>query len=163
MLGSDISFRRASSACCRPVCAGSSCDQSQVKFLPACSLHGAFGGNACAPSKLGWSGTLGGRGLFARSHGTARCIGTPVIAWGLRLDRMAMVALGIRGIRDLFSAVWSSFRCAMQGILGRRRSCPGFPGRRDLWRALIPGRMKPARRIPLDLAGLVADVSEGAG
>jgi len=27
-----------------------------------------------------------------------------VIAWGLALDRMAMVALGIRDIRDLFSA-----------------------------------------------------------
>jgi len=27
----------------------------------------------------------------------------PVIAWGLGLDRMAMVALGIQDIRDLFT------------------------------------------------------------
>jgi phenylalanyl-tRNA synthetase alpha chain len=28
----------------------------------------------------------------------------PVIAWGLGLDRMAMVALGIQDIRDLFTS-----------------------------------------------------------
>jgi phenylalanyl-tRNA synthetase alpha chain len=31
-------------------------------------------------------------------------VSVPVIAWGLGLDRMAMVALGIHDIRDLFSA-----------------------------------------------------------
>jgi phenylalanyl-tRNA synthetase alpha chain len=30
-------------------------------------------------------------------------VDVPVIAWGLGLDRMAMVALGIHDIRDLFS------------------------------------------------------------
>jgi phenylalanyl-tRNA synthetase alpha chain len=30
-------------------------------------------------------------------------VDVPVIAWGLGLDRMAMVALGIKDIRDLFS------------------------------------------------------------
>jgi phenylalanyl-tRNA synthetase alpha chain len=30
-------------------------------------------------------------------------VSVPVIAWGLGLDRMAMVALGIHDIRDLFS------------------------------------------------------------
>jgi phenylalanyl-tRNA synthetase alpha chain len=31
-------------------------------------------------------------------------VNVPVIAWGLGLDRMAMVALDIHDIRDLFSA-----------------------------------------------------------
>jgi phenylalanyl-tRNA synthetase alpha chain len=30
-------------------------------------------------------------------------VSVPVIAWGLGLDRMAMVALGIHDIRDLFT------------------------------------------------------------
>jgi phenylalanyl-tRNA synthetase alpha chain len=30
-------------------------------------------------------------------------VDVPVIAWGLGLDRMAMVALGIHDIRDLFT------------------------------------------------------------
>jgi phenylalanyl-tRNA synthetase alpha chain len=51
---------------------------------------------------LGWI-ELGGAGIFrpevTRPHG----IDTPVIAWGLGLDRMAMIALGIRDIRELFT------------------------------------------------------------
>ena len=53
--------------------------------------------------KLGWI-ELGGAGIFrpevTRPHG----IDVPVIAWGLGLDRMAMVALDIQDIRDVFSA-----------------------------------------------------------
>lgn len=52
--------------------------------------------------KLGWV-ELGGAGIFrpevTRPHG----IECPVIAWGLGLDRMAMVALGIDDIRHLFA------------------------------------------------------------
>ncbi|HBP22854.1 MAG TPA: phenylalanine--tRNA ligase subunit alpha [Planctomycetes bacterium] len=51
---------------------------------------------------LGWI-ELGGAGIFrpevTRPHG----IEAPVIAWGLGLDRMAMVALGIKDIRHLFT------------------------------------------------------------
>lgn len=51
---------------------------------------------------LGWM-ELGGAGIFrpevTRPHGVE---GT-VIAWGLGLDRMAMVALGIKDIRHLFT------------------------------------------------------------
>lgn len=51
---------------------------------------------------LGWV-ELGGAGIFrpevTRPHG----IDVPVIAWGLGLDRMAMVALDIQDIRELFS------------------------------------------------------------
>ncbi|OGW99136.1 MAG: hypothetical protein A3K11_13775 [Nitrospirae bacterium RIFCSPLOWO2_12_FULL_63_8] len=53
--------------------------------------------------RLGWM-ELGGAGLF-RPEGTLPLgVDVPVIAWGLGLDRMAMVALGIHDIRDLFSS-----------------------------------------------------------
>lgn len=51
---------------------------------------------------LGWI-ELGGAGIFrpevTRPHG----VDCPVIAWGLGLDRMAMVALGVKDIRHLFT------------------------------------------------------------
>jgi phenylalanyl-tRNA synthetase alpha chain len=51
---------------------------------------------------LGWI-ELGGAGVFrpevTRPHG----VKSPVIAWGLGLDRMAMVALGLKDIRHLFT------------------------------------------------------------
>ena len=52
---------------------------------------------------LGWV-ELGGSGLFRPELTRPLGVDVPVIAWGLGLDRMAMVALGIDDIRDLFSA-----------------------------------------------------------
>jgi len=52
--------------------------------------------------KLGWM-ELGGAGLFRPEVTLPLGVEVPVIAWGLGLDRMAMVALGIHDIRDLFS------------------------------------------------------------
>ena len=52
--------------------------------------------------RLGWM-ELGGAGLFRPEVTLPLGIDVPVIAWGLGLDRMAMVALGIHDIRDLFS------------------------------------------------------------
>ena len=46
---------------------------------------------------------LGGAGIFRPEVTSPFGIDVPVIAWGLGLDRMAMVALGINDIRDLFS------------------------------------------------------------
>ncbi len=51
---------------------------------------------------LGWL-ELGGAGIFRPEVTTPQGIDVPVIAWGLGLDRMAMVALEIQDIRDLFS------------------------------------------------------------
>ncbi len=51
---------------------------------------------------LGWI-ELGGAGLFRPEVTQPLGVDVPVIAWGLGVDRMAMVALGIRDIRDLFS------------------------------------------------------------
>ena len=52
--------------------------------------------------QIGWM-ELGGAGIFrpevTRPHG----VDCPVIAWGLGLDRMAMVARGVRDIRHLFT------------------------------------------------------------
>ena len=52
---------------------------------------------------LGWI-ELGGAGIFRPEVTKPQGIDVPVIAWGLGLDRMAMVALEIEDIRDLFSA-----------------------------------------------------------
>ncbi len=52
---------------------------------------------------LGWI-ELGGSGLFRPELTHPLGVDVPVIAWGLGVDRMAMVALGINDIRDLFSA-----------------------------------------------------------
>lgn len=53
--------------------------------------------------QLGWM-ELGGAGLFRQEVTQPLGVTVPVIAWGLGLDRMAMVALGIHDIRDLFSS-----------------------------------------------------------
>ena len=52
--------------------------------------------------ELGWM-ELGGAGMFRPEVTKPLGVNVPVIAWGLGLDRMAMVALGIQDIRDLFS------------------------------------------------------------
>ncbi|MCK9417874.1 MAG: phenylalanine--tRNA ligase subunit alpha [Nitrospirae bacterium] len=52
--------------------------------------------------ELGWM-ELGGAGIFRPEVTRPLGVNVPVIAWGLGLDRMAMVALGIKDIRDLFS------------------------------------------------------------
>jgi len=51
---------------------------------------------------LGWI-ELGGAGIFRPEVTLPHGVSVPVIAWGLGLDRMAMVALGIRDIRELFT------------------------------------------------------------
>ncbi len=77
---------------------------TEVKYLPAYFPY-------TEPSvemhvrhpKLGWM-ELGGAGLFRPEVTLPLGVKVPVIAWGLGLDRMAMVALGIGDIRDLFSS-----------------------------------------------------------
>jgi phenylalanyl-tRNA synthetase alpha chain len=77
---------------------------TEVKYLPAYFPY-------TEPSvemhvrhpKLGWM-ELGGAGLLRPEVTEPLGVKLPVIAWGLGLDRMAMVALGIGDIRDLFSS-----------------------------------------------------------
>jgi phenylalanyl-tRNA synthetase alpha chain len=52
--------------------------------------------------RIGWT-ELGGAGIFRPEVTRPQGVDVPVIAWGLGLDRMAMVALGIADIRDLFT------------------------------------------------------------
>ncbi len=59
--------------------------------------------------RLGWI-ELGGAGLFREEVCTPLGVDVPVIAWGLGLDRMAMLALGLDDIRDLFCGDLSVLR-----------------------------------------------------
>ena len=59
--------------------------------------------------KLGWM-ELGGAGLFRPEVTQPLGVTVPVVAWGLGLDRMAMVALGIHDIRELFSVDLENIR-----------------------------------------------------
>ena len=56
---------------------------------------------------LGWM-ELGGAGLFRSEVTKPLGIDVPVIAWGLGIDRMAMMSLGLSDIRDLFSGELST-------------------------------------------------------
>jgi phenylalanyl-tRNA synthetase alpha chain len=51
---------------------------------------------------LGWF-EMGGAGLFRREVCRPLGVEVPVIAWGLGLDRMALMALGLSDIRDLMT------------------------------------------------------------
>lgn len=51
---------------------------------------------------LGWF-ELGGSGIFRPEVSKSLGIDVPVLAWGLGIDRMAMMNLGINDLRELFS------------------------------------------------------------
>ncbi|HZS12803.1 MAG TPA: phenylalanine--tRNA ligase subunit alpha, partial [Nitrospirales bacterium] len=102
VLGSDITFRTLLGLL--DLFAREVAQAKESKYLPAyfpftepsVELH-------VRHPKLGWI-ELGGAGLFRPEVTGPLGVTVPVIAWGLGLDRMAMVALGIHDIRDLFSA-----------------------------------------------------------
>lgn len=52
--------------------------------------------------KLGWM-ELAGAGIFREEMTRPLGINVPVVAWGIGIDRLAMCALGIEDIRQLFS------------------------------------------------------------
>lgn len=102
VLGDDINFRTLLGLL--KLFAKELARATEVKFVPAyfpftepsVEMHAKH-------PKLGWI-ELGGAGLFRPEVTIPMGIDVPVIAWGLGLDRMAMVALGIHDIRDLFSS-----------------------------------------------------------
>ena len=51
--------------------------------------------------KLGWF-ELGGSGIFRPEVTKAMGIDCPVLAWGIGIDRMALMALGLNDLRELF-------------------------------------------------------------
>jgi phenylalanyl-tRNA synthetase alpha chain len=51
---------------------------------------------------LGWF-ELGGSGIFRPEVTSALGVNVPVAAWGIGIDRMALMALGLRDLRELFS------------------------------------------------------------
>jgi phenylalanyl-tRNA synthetase alpha chain len=101
VLGDDINFRTLLGLL--NLFAREVAQAKEVKFLPAyfpftepsVELH-------VRHPRLGWM-ELGGAGLFRSEVTLPLGVTVPVIAWGLGLDRMAMVALGIHDIRELFT------------------------------------------------------------
>ena len=53
-------------------------------------------------SELGWF-ELGGSGIFRPEVTEPLGVKVPVLAWGLGIDRMALMALGLNDLRDLFT------------------------------------------------------------
>jgi len=102
VLGSDINFRTLLGLL--KLFATEMAQAKEIRFFPAyfpftepsVELH-------VRHPKLGWM-ELGGAGLFRSEVTIPLGVTVPVIAWGLGLDRMAMVALGIQDIRDLFTS-----------------------------------------------------------
>ncbi len=101
VLGRDINFRTLLGLL--ELFAREVAQAKEIKFLPAyfpftepsVELH-------VRHPRLGWM-ELGGAGLFRPEVTLPLGVEVPVIAWGLGLDRMAMVALGIHDIRELFT------------------------------------------------------------
>ena len=102
VLGDDINFRTLLGLL--NLFAREVAQAKEAKFLPAyfpftepsVELH-------VRHPRLGWM-ELGGAGLFRPEVTLPLGVKVPVIAWGLGLDRMAMVALGIHDIRELFTS-----------------------------------------------------------
>ena len=101
VLGEDINFRTLLGLL--NLFAREVAQAKDVKFLPAyfpftepsVEMH-------VRHPRLGWM-ELGGAGLLRPEVTLPLGVNVPVIAWGLGLDRMAMVALGIHDIRELFT------------------------------------------------------------
>ncbi len=58
---------------------------------------------------LGWF-ELGGSGIFRPEVTRSLGVDVPVLAWGIGIDRMALMALGLNDLRELFSADLESVR-----------------------------------------------------
>ena len=58
---------------------------------------------------LGWF-ELGGSGIFRPEVTEPLGIKVPVLAWGIGIDRMALMALGLNDLRELFSPDIESVR-----------------------------------------------------
>jgi phenylalanyl-tRNA synthetase alpha chain len=65
--------------------------------------------------KLGWI-ELGGAGIFRPELTLPLGVKEPVLAWGIGIDRLAMLALGIKDIRQLFSNDLNWLRNARQVV-----------------------------------------------
>jgi phenylalanyl-tRNA synthetase alpha chain len=71
---------------------------------------------------LGWF-ELGGSGIFRPEVTASLGVEVPVAAWGIGIDRMALMALGLNDLRELFSydlnhvRTTSTCNCVERGAL----------------------------------------------
>ena len=101
VLGSDLNFRTLLGLL--KLFAGEIAKADEVVFAPGYFpfTEPSVEAHIRHPS-LGWI-EMGGAGIFRPEVTSPFGIDVPVLAWGLGLDRMAMTALRIKDIRDLFS------------------------------------------------------------
>ena len=103
VLGEDINFRTLLGLLKLFAVEVAKADPEEVIFAPAYFPFTEPSVEAFVKHPdLGWI-ELGGAGIFRPEVTAPFGIDVPVLAWGMGLDRMAMVALGIKDIRDLFS------------------------------------------------------------
>jgi phenylalanyl-tRNA synthetase alpha chain len=101
VLGEDVNFRNL--LWILKTFALEFANAEKVKFIPdyypftECSIQ-----LSCKHPQLGWM-ELGGAGIFREELTYPLGIKVPVLAWGLGIDRLAMLKLGINDIRELFS------------------------------------------------------------
>jgi phenylalanyl-tRNA synthetase alpha chain len=65
--------------------------------------------------RLGWF-ELGGSGIFRPEVTRPMGIDVPVLAWGLGIDRMALMHLGLNDLRELFSADLENVRLRRRAV-----------------------------------------------
>ena len=67
------------------------------------SVDGARLAGIRTARKSDFTGARGGAGMFRPEMLAALGVKVPVLAWGLGIDRLAMIKLGLKDIRDLFT------------------------------------------------------------
>ena len=100
VLGEDINFRTLLGLL--TIFAKEMAQAEESKFFPAYFLLRNRPWNCTSVIRNSRWMELGGAGLFRPEVTQPLGVTVPVVAWGLGLDRMAMVALGVHDIRELF-------------------------------------------------------------
>ena len=80
--------------------AGRQGGEVRARLLP---LHRALRGGAHPPPRRSAGSSSAASGIFRPEVTEPLGIKVPVLAWGLGIDRMALMSMGLHDIRDLFT------------------------------------------------------------